>query len=101
MFYPSGIIEINGKKESQAAASPSLTPQGSVDAAFIHQKTDEIVHRGVIGPADQGRCLTLLRDQPGQDQPMQMVDRVEAAIPSFSCRLPTGNPPSPARTSVR
>ncbi len=35
--------------------------------------SDEIVHHGVVGAADQRRRLALLADQPGQDQAMQMV----------------------------
>jgi hypothetical protein len=44
-----------------------------IGATFVGKKTKKIVHHGVIGTADQRRCLAFLGDQAGQDKPVEMM----------------------------
>ena len=60
------------KREAHAASLPSPAAHG-IGAAFVGQKAEQRVHRRIIRPADQRRRLPLLRHQPGQDQPVQMM----------------------------
>ncbi len=57
------------------SGSDLVLPRGASDVptTFIDQKPNKTVHRGVVGPADESRRLTLLSHQPRQDQPMQVV----------------------------
>jgi hypothetical protein len=61
------------QKESLCGGLALASRAGGIDATLIDQKADEAVHRGIVGAADQRRHPALLRDESGQDQPMQMM----------------------------
>lgn len=46
---------------------------GGIDATLIHKEADEAIHGGIVGPADERRCLALLSDQARQNQSMQVM----------------------------
>jgi len=84
MFHPSNSIEIGVKKESPSGGGFVL-PRSAfrILATFVDQKPNKAVHRGIVGPADERCCLTLLRDQASQYQPMQVVRECRRSDPEF------------------
>ena len=100
----SGIFEISAaKREAHAASLPSPDAQAVIHAAFVGEKAQQRVHRRIIRPADERRRLPLLRHQPGQDQPVQMMRQRRGGDPQLllqPCR-PAGRHGPPARGSDR
>ena len=61
-FDHSGIFELKAKKISSRRADPP--PRIGIGAAFVGEKAQKRVHRGIVRAADQRRRLPLLRDEP-------------------------------------
>src|SRR5882724_10185523 len=71
---PSVIPErSNNKPNKLRHGTRSAALRSGVRAAFRRQKAEKLIHGGIVRPADQHRRAPLLRDEPGQYQPMQMM----------------------------
>jgi hypothetical protein len=74
---------------------------GRIGATLVNQKADQTIHRRIIRAADQCRHLSLLRDEAGQDKPVQMMGERGCGERQLPYNCPTGSPASPALTSDR
>ena len=92
-------MEIVGKNKSGGVLR--LGSASGIGAALVGQEADQAVHRRIVGPADQGRGLPLLRHQSGQQEPLEVVRERRSRNPEALLDLPDGQARLPARTRVR
>lgn len=64
IFDLSGMIEISGQKKSLGGCFFTADAR-CVQAALVHEETDETIHRDVVGAADEGGRLPFLGHQSG------------------------------------
>src|SRR5690606_31631119 len=74
IFYPSGIIEILGKKERPSGGG-LLFIRGatSIGAALVHQEPNQAAHGRIVGSANQCGRLPFLSHQSRRDQSLEMM----------------------------
>lgn len=62
-------------------------------AALFGQVRDQAIHHSIVGPANERRCLPLLRNEPDQDQLLQMVGKRRRGGAQTRLKLADRDPP--------